>query len=370
MLCAALAACNTPSAPVVSLDLADSRKPAVVLSGLSRADLRALQDASAAAHGWTTLFRVSVAPADGPGALAISGDYTVTAGAVRFTPLLPFEGGRPYTVTFDPSAAAGGRLAHVEKITRVISTPAPPRMPQAQVAAVYPTGPAVPANLLRMYIEFSGPMGTRPAEEFIRIEDGQGNDLRGAMLPLDTDLWDADHRRFTLLFDPGRVKRGILPNREMGRPLRQGDTFTLVVSREWPDAYGQPLGAEFRKQYRVGQAIERPLDTRAWTVQTPAAGSREPLRLSFPWPLDRGLAMRAFSVIKGDAPIAGDVTVDAGESGWVFTPRDAWAAGEYAVSILPALEDPTGNRIGRAFEAKTPADDTQQPAHRLPVRIR
>jgi len=37
-----------------------------VLSGLSRADLRALQDASAALQGWTTLFRVSVAPADAP----------------------------------------------------------------------------------------------------------------------------------------------------------------------------------------------------------------------------------------------------------------------------------------------------------------
>jgi len=365
-----MAACSAPSTPAVSLDLANSRKPAVVLTGLSRADLRALQDASAASHGWTTLFRVSVAPADGPGALAISGEYTVSDGVVRFTPLLPFEGGRPYNVTFDPTAAPGGRLGHLQKITHVVSTPAPPRPPPVNVTAVYPSGPTVPANLLRMYIEFSGPMGSKPAEEFIRLADAKGNDLAGAMLPLDTDLWDGERRRYTLLFDPGRVKQGILPNRAMGRPLRPGDSFTLVVSRDWPDAYGQPLAAEFKKEYRVGPAIERPLDTKAWRVETPAAGSRDPLRLAFPSPLDHGLALRAITVLRGDATIAGDVTVEPGESGWRFTPREPWPAGDYALSILPALEDATGNRIGRAFEAKSPEDDTQQPPHKLPFSIR
>jgi hypothetical protein len=124
VLCAAFAACSTTSMPAVSPDLSNPKKPSVILSGLSRADLRALQDAAAAAQGWTTLFRVSVAPADAPGALAISGEYTVSGGAVRFTPLLPFEGGRAYNATFDPSAAPGGRLAHLQKLTTVISTPA------------------------------------------------------------------------------------------------------------------------------------------------------------------------------------------------------------------------------------------------------
>ena len=365
-----MAACSAPSTPAVSLDLSNSRKPAVVLSGLSRADLRALQDASAAAHGWTTLFRVSVAPADAPGALAISGDYTVTDGTIRFTPVLPFEGGRPYNVTFDPSAAPGGRLAHLQKITQQVSTPAPARAPQVSVTAVYPSGPAVPANLLRMYIEFSGPMGDRPAEEFITLLDAGGKNLKGAMLPLDTDLWDSERRRYTLLFDPGRVKQGILPNRMMGRPLRPGDTFTLAVSRDWPDAHGQPLTAEFRKEYRVGPAIERALDTKTWKVETPAAGSRAPLRLAFPSPLDRGLALRAFTVLRDGQPIAGEVIVEPGESAWQFTPRDPWSAGDYAVSIIPALEDATGNRIGRAFEARSPEDDTQQAPHRLPFQIR
>ena len=366
-----MAACSAVSSPEVTLDLTNPSKPAVLLTGLSRADLRALQDASAAAHGWTSLFRVSVSPGDGPGALAVSGDYTVTGGTVRFTPILPFEAGRSYNVTFDP-AAAGRALAHVSRVTRVIATPAPPAGPAVQVTEVYPTGPVVPANLLRMYVEFSGPMGTVPGEKYIRLIDAAGNDIADALLPLDTDLWNGERTRFTILFDPGRVKRGILPNRAMGRPLHPGDTFSIVIEQRWPDAHGRPLAGAFKKEYRVGPAIEGALDTGTWRIDAPAAGSRDALRVAFPSPLDRGLAQRALSVQRaGEATeLAGDVMVDAGETTWRFTPRDPWQAADHVILILPSLEDPTGNRIGRAFEAVSPEDDTKKPPVRLPFQIR
>ena len=370
-LCAAAAACSAVSAPDVTLDQSNPSKPAVVLTGLSSGDLRALKDASTTARGWTTLFRVSVAPGDGAGALAVSGDYTVANGTVRFTPILPFEAGRSYNVTFEP-AAAGGTLARLPRVTRVVAIPAAPAGPAVRVTEIYPTGPVVPANLLRMYVEFSGPMGTVPGEEYIRLLDATGKDMKGALLPLDTDLWNGDRTRFTILFDPGRVKRGILPNRAMGRPLHPGDTFSIVIGQRWPDAHGRPLAGEFRKEYRVGPAIEHALDVAVWRVEAPAAGSREPLRITFPSPLDRGLAQRALSVQRAgaDAEVAGDVVVNAGETSWRLTPRDAWQAGEYVVLILPSLEDPTGNRLGRAFEEVSPDDDTKKPPVRLPFAIR
>jgi hypothetical protein len=249
-------------------------------------------------------------------------------------------------------------------------------MPEAAVGTpvsvigVYPTGPAVPANLLRMYVEFSGAMGTRSGQDYIAILDAKGAELSGALLPLDTDLWNGDHTRFTILFDPGRVKRGILPNRAMGRPLHPGGTFTIVVRREWPDAYARPLSSEFRKAYRVGPPIERPLSTAQWQIAAPAAGSRNPLLVTFPAPLDHGLLQRALSVLRGDAVLAGDVRVDSGETGWRFVPRDAWTAGDYVVSVLPVLEDPSGNRIGHAFETLSPDDDTRAGPTRVAFTIR
>ncbi len=75
---------------------------------------------------------------------------------------------------------------------------------------------------------------------------------------------------------PGRVKKGILPNQQMGRPLEVGRSVTLVISREWRDEHGLPLKEEFRRALRVGPADEQPLDTAR--VAHPAAGGRRPRR--------------------------------------------------------------------------------------------
>lgn len=302
--------------------------------------------------------------------LPVAGEYAVAGGTVRFTPMFPLDPGRRYEVVFDPAAVAGANLGHLPKISRLVSAPARERSAQTTVAAVHPSGPTVPANLLRMYVEFSGAMGTRTGQDYITILDAKGAELSGALLPLDTDLWNGDHTRFTILFDPGRVKRGILPNRAMGRPLQPGATFTIVVHRAWPDAQTMPLASDFRKAYRVGPPVERPLSTAQWRIATPAAGSRDPLRVTFPAPLDHGLVQRALSVVRGDAVLPGEIRVDNGETEWRFVPRDAWLPGEHAVSVLPVLEDPAGNRIGRAFETRVPDDDTRAAPARVPFTIR
>ena len=366
-----LAACSAVSVPAIALDLGNPKQPSVVVSGLSRRDLAALERALLSDQAWAAVLRVSVVSDDGrPVYVGMAGRYAVTGGMVRFTPMFPLDAGRRYNVSFRPAAAPGGGLAQIPEASRQIQMPAAAVTPTVAVAALYPTGPEVPSNLLRMYVEFSGPMGIRTGQDYIKILDAAGAEMPGALLPLDTDLWNGEHTRFTILFDPGRVKRGILPNREMGRPLRPGITFTIVVRREWPDAHGMPLASEFRKEYRVGPPIEAALSTKAWILAAPAAGSREPLRLMFPSPLDHGLAQRALSVVRGETAIPGEVRVASGETEWRFVPRDAWPPGEYAVSVLRALEDPAGNRIGHAFETLSPDDDTQAPPARLPFTIR
>jgi hypothetical protein len=371
-LCAAiLAACSASGPPAISLDLATPHQPAVVITGLSRRDLASLDSAKLSPPGWTAVFRVSVVPDDGyPNYVAIAGQYTITSGAVRFTPMYPLDAGRRYRVAFNPAAAPGGALAKLPELSRVVQMPAATPAERTRVSAIYPTGPAVPANLLRMYVEFSDPMGTRTGQDYIRILDAAGAEMPGALLPLDTDLWNGGHTRFTILFDPGRVKRGILPNRAMGRPLKDGGGFTIVVHQEWPDAQSLALASDFRKTYQVGPAVEAPLSTDQWRLSAPAAGSREPLRVTFPAPLDHGLLQRTLTVNRDNAAVAGEISIANGETEWRFTPRDAWRPGSYAVSVLPVLEDPSGNRIGHAFETVSPDDDTQAPPVRLPFTIR
>jgi len=136
----------------------------------------------------------------------------------------------------------------------------------------------------------------------------------------------------------------------MGRALEAGRRYTLVVKRDWRDGHGLPLKDEFRHEFRASAAIEWPLTTSAWKVRAPRAGSREPLLISFPDPLDYGLLQRALSVVHGAKPVEGTVGVEASETRWLFTPREPWAPGDYEIVALAFLEDLAGNRIGRAFE--------------------
>jgi hypothetical protein len=368
-LCAAvLAACGAPSAPAISLDRANPSRPLVIVSGLSRRDLGAIERARLAPAAWAAMFRVSVAAAAATEQppVAVAGRYEVRGGALVFTPMFPLDAGRAYDVVFDPDAALAPGLAEVPGGSARLTVPVEPdTAPATTVSAVYPGGAEVPANLLRMYVEFSAPMGSRDGQNYVAILDAQGRELADAVLPLDTGLWNPDHTRFTILFDPGRVKRGILPNRRAGRPLQSGQTFSIVVRRDWPDGRARPLAADFHREYRVGPAIERALKTSDWRITAPAAGSRDPLVVEFPWPLDRGLVQRALDVAAGSATIDGTARIEDGERRWTFVPAQPWQARAHALVAQPELEDPSGNRVGRAFETLDSTDDTQ----RQPARI-
>jgi hypothetical protein len=194
-----------------------------------------------------------------------------------------------------------------------------------------------------------------------------------AFLPLDADFWSPDHLRYTVFLDPGRVKRGILPNRQRGRALVAGRSYAIEVGHEWRDANGQPLAAPFRREFRAGPAIELPMRVEDWRLSPVSAGSRTPLTVTFPWPLDRGLVDRSLSVSSADGrALAGAGALADGDLVWSFIPEAAWAAGEYRLTALPLLEDPAGNQIGRAFEVDMnreapPANATRSVAFRVPA---
>jgi hypothetical protein len=265
--------------------------------------------------------------------------------------MFPFDQGREYDVTLDGARLPGGQpAAWAGPITAVVGRPGVVRAPSTVVTRVYPSAKVVPANQLRLYLHFSAPMDWRSGYDYVTLLDDQGQEVVDAFLPLDADFWNDDRTRYTVFFDPGRVKRGILPNRQMGRALEAGKRYTLVVKQEWRDGHGMPLREEFRHQFSAGPAIEAPLSMTAWTVAAPIAGTREPLTVTFPAPLDDGLLRRALGVAKGGKAIEGTIAIESDETRWSFTPASPWMPGAYELVALAFLEDLAGNRIGRAFE--------------------
>ena len=366
-----------PGAPRIRLTASPSGQRTIDVAGLAAADLAHLAGAALSRDAWQAILRVHVAQVD-PASVEVPpvlGDYAVHAGALRFTPRFPFDAGQRYEVVFDPLSlpSARGRSAPIPSpaVRAIVEVPALDREPSTRVAAVYPTGPEVPENHLRLYIVFSAPMGLGSGNAHVRLLDERGDPVADAFLPLDVDLWNADRTRYTVLYDPGRVKRGIRPNAELGRPLSTDRRYTLAIDAAWRDAAGQPLVAPFRREFQVGPARERALDPAAWRLDLPSSDTRDPLAVRFPVPLDYGLLQSALRVATGGGrPLAGEIRVEQGETRWTFTPRAPWRPGEYRLVAAATLEDVAGNRIGRPFEVDAAEDRGSERARGAAVPFR
>lgn len=363
-----VAACGRTPAPRI-VAAGDPLPASVEVHGLPSRDLRALASANLSTEDWQKILAVRV---EGPSALPMAGEYLVEGEIIRFTPMFGFDAGRDYTVTFYPEKLP---LADPEDEWRrlpleyLIAVPEAARDRTTQVQHVYPSGPELPENMLRFYIEFSAPMGRSSPLAHIRLVDERGREIEDPFLPVGAELWSPDRMRFTLLFDPGRVKRDIKPNRDMGRALIAGTRYVLVIDDAWRDGSGTPLKSGYRHEFTAGPAIERPLDPNDWIVTSPRGGSRDPLRVAFPWALDHGLLQRAIRVRHGTREVSGEVQVAERERVWNFIPAEGWSPGRYMLEVASDLEDPAGNRPGRAFEVTDAPSEDRMPT-RIPFTIR
>jgi hypothetical protein len=358
---ALVAGCGRPAAPLSAAIVPPtaSAKALITVTGFSSTELSSLGRASLTPEQWRALVRVSV---DRPGEVnpTIAGQYRVTSTGIDFLPAFPFDPGRAYVVDVDASRLPTPRSDAI--VRTVVSLPADSRLPSTTVTRMLPTSPVLPDNLLRIYLEFSAPMSREHGRDFLSLVDEHGNVVTDALLALDVDLWSPDGRRYTVFLDPGRVKRGILPNDQFGRALKPGHRFALVVDPKWRDEHGQPLAAPFRQEFNVGPADMSPIRTSDWKVHPARAASREPLIVTFPKPLDHGLLSRALGVERGGQSVAGEITIGPNETAWRFTPTDGWTPGAYDLVVLSILEDPMGNRIGRAFDIDSFKEIDKSPA--------
>lgn len=223
--------------------------------------------------------------------------------------------------------------------------------PSTSVAEVYPTGDTLPENLLRFYIYFSAPMGQDDILPSIALLGADDQELSGVFLSNRFDLWSADRTRLTLLFDPGRVKTGLVANQAMGRALVAGDAYQLRISQTARDARGCPLSQEYSMFFQAtGADIASPAPEN-WLLTTPSAGTRDPLVVTLDDAVDHlSLAYRLRVLNPDGAPVAGGLALDGAETIWRFTPREPWENVEYRLRVDPLLEDLAGNRMDAVFD--------------------
>ena len=339
-----------PSQAVFEVDL-----PQAVADGLANSEALETTD-------WEQVFHIHADAAEGLGwreLPPVQGSYRFTNNRLVFEPLFPLQAGVNYHAVFEPAKAvrppAGTSFDVIETILRIEK---PKAKPETIVSQVYPTANSLPENLLKFYLHFSAPMSQGKVYSHIHLLNARNEKIDLPFLELDEELWNPDGTRLTILFDPGRIKSGLLPREQDGPVLREGNSYTLKIDTTWPDAAGAPLKQGFTKKFIVAAPdVGMPSPAR-WKMTAPEAGSINPMTLDFPEPLDHALLQRLLWIEDaGKHAVEGQVQVGNVERQWAFVPNQAWKDGDYRVVIGTGLEDLAGNSVARPFEV----DRVQRP---------
>lgn len=277
--------------------------------------------------------------AGAPAFQSMTGTFERVGESLVFTPRFVFVNGVRYVLLVDG-----------EPVASLLRPVAPPPVPTT-VTGIFPTGTQVPVNLLRLYVQFSAPMSEGFAARAVQLTDAEtGAPIRDALLDFTHELWDQARTRLTVLFEPGRIKRGLLPHLESGFPLMQGRGIVVTVDTSFRDASGRPLEERFSRRYQVGPPLTTRVDPALWVLTKPLVGTTAGLHVTFDRALDRGLLARCLSVRDADGhELDGDVHVAGGERMWSFRPAQAWTAGT-TLAIDTRLEDTCGNSVLRPFD--------------------
>lgn len=318
----------------------------VEVEGLDAAGVEGLRRLAPDDPRWPEILSVRVGR---PDAAPMVGRHAVVDGVLRFTPRYPLLNNLQYIARFQSVSRDKSKDA-LRLLESTFSVPPKPDGPPATLLAIYPTGDRLPENQLKFYLQFSAPMSRGEAYRRVHLSDDRGRAVERPFLEIGEELWDASATRLTLLLDPGRIKRGLVPREEEGPILEEGKSYLLSVDAGWPDAEGRPLRAGVRKGFRAGPPDEVQPRPSTWTFGAPSPGTREPLVVNFPEPLDRAILGRAIGVEAAGAAVPGRGEVGPGETSWRFVPDRAWPDAPIALRVDTELEDLAGNSIARPFE--------------------
>ena len=269
----------------------------------------------------------------------IHGQYFNRQDTLFFEPHFPFRYGLTYAVQ------------HAENPIFQFFIPYPDSIPEPEVIAISPGTDTVPANLLKIYIHFNQPMSEGYAYEEVRLAQPDGKILESPFVILQPELWDQDRQRLTLWLDPGKIKRGLLPNLEYGGPLSEGQEYLLLIGRSWKSALGQALKTNYHKPFFTGPPDRQQPKLKHWSFKVPTYNSKDKLRITFDEPLDEELVKKHIHVYNDQGNlVSGTIEVKPKKKEWLFSPFSLWQAGNYQIRIDTNLEDLAGNNFNRPFD--------------------
>ena len=268
----------------------------------------------------------------------VLGDFRKEGNELIFEPVVPLTKGLRYELLLNDTL-----LSEIE--IPIGDSEAP------TLLSIYPSQDTLPENLLKMYFEFSEPMVEGSALSHLTLIRNDRDTISGTFLDLQPELWNAEGNVLTLWLDPGRIKRGLIPNEKLGLPLEMGGRYTLHLSKFWRSKNGVPLAKNYSKTFVVVERDDDFPDPATWKVLTPSFDEKGALEIKFPQPLDHFLMMECITIrTADDNEVAGKLEIGDEERDLRFVPNQPWTKGRYTLHIESRLEDLAGNNLNHPFD--------------------
>jgi hypothetical protein len=315
----------------------------ISILGLSQETLDELAKEELADKNWTIFFNVRVVDASQP----MMGAYEIASEAITFQPRFLPDPNISYEVSFSSNGLKTlfPKTRETQEFSATVSFDEAFKSPK--VEAVFPTSQLLPANMLRLYVQFSSPMGLKNPYEYIRIvrEDNVG--IKEPFVEMEEGLWSRDRTRLTLLIHPGRIKRGVGPNITQGEVFEEGQSYRLEISDEWG------LDSDHVKQFKITESVRSTIDLKEWEIMAPNSESSEILTIKTKKMLDKAIGERMVSVIdENGSQIKGLFHYNSVNMTLSFIPEQKWNATRYSILVNPRLEDVCGNTPMSEFDVE------------------
>jgi hypothetical protein len=205
------------------------------------------------------------------------------------------------------------------------------------VTSFEPSAPVLPANTLRFYFTFDRPARSEVHQQDIQLLDSGDRPLVDVFMDFGQELWSPDGKRLTVLFDPGKVKRGVEAPGSQLTPLTAGQTYTIALGN-------------FRNVFRVGQPVRTRVDPRLWAV---TSNSRN-VSVRFDRVMDAALVEDQLGIEdESRRPVPCVVRVIDGGNAATCKFARPLKKGRYVMTVGERIEDVAGNRMNEALDHAT-----------------
>jgi hypothetical protein len=307
-----------------------------------------------------TVFSLS-SPSDlkvylGDSAQPLFGTVSKQRGTLVFTPSVAFVAGAIYRVELEiPNGSVAKHWVTLQ-----------PEKEIRPLVTLSPASIAIPANTLKLYLDFSEPMEQGVFLKHLTLQKRNGEEIAGAFR--ETELWSPDGKRLTIMFHPGRQKTGVNLNLDEGPVLIAGEGYDLVVSGQWRSTAGIALGRESAFHLEPIAADHEQPDPARWQIHPPKAGTHAPIVVITNELFEPQIFARALQVTQTPGKAEAKV-IDLKRIEWRFTPEQPWKPSEHRITIDPELEDLAGNNLLKPMEVDLTVAAPQPRSNVLKIQI-